>query len=313
VVLDRCVFDGLSNERLRGPVNVREYATPAGFRAAVEATLRERARRLGDLALLELALYRFALARVREKRHVPLLPPVLVREEAMYGTGFFRQTRSILTESNETSSTSWVLLRCRSRHSIRGRFSRSCPSVTVAYSTCFRREAGAAGQDTRGMFRVHQFDKVERFVYCVPEASGDEHDRLLAIEEGLVKELDLPYRAINVAAGDVGAPAVKKFDIEAWFLGGVTARSRRRRTRPIFSLVDSRSAFVARGRQSRTPCAISVREMKASSEAQHAGKSGGDVAIRSVRLGRTTSRAVTPVLPRRLKSGRGDGIRTHLR
>jgi len=93
------------------------------------------------------------------------------------------------------------------------------PLRYVAYSTCFRREAGAAGKDTRGMFRVHQFDKVEMFVYCVPEASADEHERLLAIEEGLVKELDLPYRVINVAAGDLGAPAVKKYDIEAWFPG----------------------------------------------------------------------------------------------
>ena len=93
------------------------------------------------------------------------------------------------------------------------------PRRYVAYSTCFRREAGAAGKDTRGMFRVHQFDKVEMFVYCVPEASRDEHERLLAIEEGLVKELDLPYRVINVAAGDLGAPAVKKYDIEAWFPG----------------------------------------------------------------------------------------------
>jgi len=69
------------------------------------------------------------------------------------------------------------------------------------------------------MFRVHQFDKVEMFVYCAPEASADEHERLLAIEEGLVKEIDLPYRVINVAAGDLGAPAVKKYDIEAWFPG----------------------------------------------------------------------------------------------
>ncbi len=139
--------------------------------------------RLGDLALLELALYRYAIARVAETGHIPVLPPVLVREESMYGTGFFP------TEA------------------------------VVAYSTCFRREAGAAGRDTRGMFRVHQFDKVEMFVYCVPEASADEHERLLAIEEGLVKELDLPYRVINVAAGDLGAPAVKKYDIEAWFPG----------------------------------------------------------------------------------------------
>jgi seryl-tRNA synthetase len=86
-----------------------------------------------------------------------------------------------------------------------------------AFSTCFRREAGAAGQDTRGMFRVHQFNKVELFVFCEPGRSGDEHDRLLAIEEELVQALGVPYRVVNVAAGDLGASASKKYDIEAWF------------------------------------------------------------------------------------------------
>ena len=91
------------------------------------------------------------------------------------------------------------------------------PLRYAAFSTCFRRESGAAGKDTRGMFRVHQFNKVELFVYCEPERSGEEHDRLLAIEEELVQALDLPYRVVNVAAGDLGASAAKKYDIEAWF------------------------------------------------------------------------------------------------
>ena len=91
------------------------------------------------------------------------------------------------------------------------------PLRYVAFSTCFRRESGAAGKDTRGMFRVHQFNKVELFVYCEPERSREEHDRLLAIEEELVQALELPYRVVNVAAGDLGASAAKKYDIEAWF------------------------------------------------------------------------------------------------
>jgi seryl-tRNA synthetase len=86
-----------------------------------------------------------------------------------------------------------------------------------AFSTCFRRESGAAGKDTRGMFRVHQFNKVELFVYCEPSVSGEEHDRILGIEEELAQALELPYRVVNVAAGDLGAPAAKKYDIEAWF------------------------------------------------------------------------------------------------
>jgi seryl-tRNA synthetase len=89
----------------------------------------------------------------------------------------------------------------------------------VAHSTCFRRESGAAGKDTRGIFRVHQFEKVEMFVYCLPETSRQEHERLLGIEEGLIQALGIPYRVINTAAGDLGAPAVKKYDIEAWFPG----------------------------------------------------------------------------------------------
>jgi seryl-tRNA synthetase len=93
------------------------------------------------------------------------------------------------------------------------------PLRYAGYSTCFRREAGAAGKDTRGMFRVHQFDKVEMFVFCRPEDSPEEHERLLATEEALVGELGLPYRVVNIAAGDLGASASKKYDIEAWFPG----------------------------------------------------------------------------------------------
>jgi seryl-tRNA synthetase len=86
-------------------------------------------------------------------------------------------------------------------------------------SHCFRREAGTYGKDTAGIFRVHQFDKVEMFVFTTPEASPDEHERLLAIEEALVRQLEVPYRVVNIAAGDLGASAAKKYDIEAWFPG----------------------------------------------------------------------------------------------
>jgi len=91
------------------------------------------------------------------------------------------------------------------------------PLQYAGYSTCFRREAGAAGKDTRGMFRVHQFDKVEMFAFCQPERSSEEHELLLAIEEELVQGLGVPYRVVNIAAGDLGASASKKYDIEAWF------------------------------------------------------------------------------------------------
>ena len=150
-----------------------------------------------------------------------MLPPVLVRDEAMYGTGFFPtdEMNIYAVERDELYLTG--RRRSRSRPSTWARSSRrtSCRLRYAAFSTCFRREAGAAGRDTRGMFRVHQFDKVEMFVFTTPEESRDEHERLLAIEEELVGELGLPYRVVNVAAGDLGAPATKKYDIEAWFPG----------------------------------------------------------------------------------------------
>jgi seryl-tRNA synthetase len=175
--------------------------------------------RLGDAAVLELALYRFALDRIVAKGFVPVLPPVLVREEAMYGTGFlptdevniYRIERDelYLTGTSEVGLASFHL----------GEELEELPLRYAGYSTNFRREAGAAGKDTRGMFRVHQFDKVEMFVFCEPEASGAEHEGLLAIEEELVQEVGLPYRVVNIAAGDLGASAAKKYDIEAWFPG----------------------------------------------------------------------------------------------
>jgi seryl-tRNA synthetase len=175
--------------------------------------------RVGDVALLEIALYRWALARIVQKGHVPVLPPVLVRDEAMYGTGFFPSDKGDFYEVPEDGlylvGTSEVPL--AAFHG--GEELDALPLRYVAFSTCFRREAGAAGKDTRGMFRVHQFDKVEMFVYCDPEHSRDEHERLLAIEEELVQELGLPYRVLNMAAGDLGASAAKKYDIEAWFPG----------------------------------------------------------------------------------------------
>ncbi len=177
--------------------------------------------RIGDVALLELALYRFALDRLCEKGFVPVLPPVLVREEAMYGTGFFPtdEVNIYAVERDELYLVGTSEVSLAALHMGEILDEDSLPLRYTGYSTCFRREAGAAGKDTRGMFRVHQFDKVEMFVFTFPEASRDEHERLLAIEEELVQELDLPYRVVNVAAGDLGASAAKKYDIEAWFPG----------------------------------------------------------------------------------------------
>jgi len=175
--------------------------------------------RVGEVALLELALYRFALDRLVGKGFVPVLPPVLVREEAMYGTGFLPtdEVNIYKIERDELYLTGTSEVALASFHM--GEELDELPRRYAGYSTNFRRESGAAGKDTRGMFRVHQFDKVEMFVFADPAHSAAEHDALLALEEELVQELGLPYRVVNVAAGDLGASAAKKYDIEAWFPG----------------------------------------------------------------------------------------------
>jgi seryl-tRNA synthetase len=177
--------------------------------------------RVGAAALLELALYRFALDRLVRKGFTPVLPPVLVREEAMYGTGFFPtdEVNIYRIERDELYLTGTSEVALAAMHAGEVLEADALPLHYAGYSACFRREAGAAGKDTRGMFRVHQFDKVEMFVFCLPERSREEHDRLLAVEEELIAELDIPYRVVNIAAGDLGASASKKYDIEAWFPG----------------------------------------------------------------------------------------------
>ena len=174
---------------------------------------------VGDTALVEQAIFRLAIARLVDAGFSLVRPPVLVRERAMYGTGFFPTEKSNIYEIPEDglylTGTSEVAL--AGLHMDEILEADSLPRRYAAYSTCFRREAGAAGKDTHGMFRVHQFDKAEMFVFCRPEESWDEHERLLALEEELVQAVGLPYRVVNVAAGDLGDPAAKKYDIEAWF------------------------------------------------------------------------------------------------
>jgi seryl-tRNA synthetase len=172
---------------------------------------------IGDTAVLALALYRFALDRAASHGHVPVIPPVLVREEAMYGTGFFPTDRSNIyaLEADDLYLTGTAEVALAGLHM--GEILDEMPVRYAGFSPCFRREAGAAGKDTRGMFRVHQFNKVELFAFVAPQRSREEHERLLAIEEEMVQALGVPYRVVNVAAGDLGDPAAKKYDIEAWF------------------------------------------------------------------------------------------------
>ena len=172
----------------------------------------------GHAALLELGLIRFAMDRLTGEGFTPVVPPVLVREEAMFGTGFFPTDRdqvyAIERDDLYLVGTSEVSLAGLHLDEILD--GEDLPIRYAGFSTCFRREAGTYGKDTRGIFRVHQFDKVEMFSFCHPDRSWDEHDYMLSIEERILQELELPYRVVNVAAGDLGASAAKKFDIEVW-------------------------------------------------------------------------------------------------
>jgi seryl-tRNA synthetase len=172
----------------------------------------------GDLVLLELALVRFAIDMVRAEGHEPVVPPVLVRAEALEGTGYFPEAREQIYEIEKDdlflTGTSEVAL--AGLHADEILEADQLPLRYCAFSTCFRREAGAAGRDTRGIFRVHQFDKVEMFSFVAPSESKAEHERLLSIEERILVALEIPYRVVNIAVGDLGAPAAKKYDCEAW-------------------------------------------------------------------------------------------------
>lgn len=175
----------------------------------------------GELVFLELALVRWALEKLRGHGFEPVIPPVLVREPALYGTGMLPDTEQQIYHVPDDDlylvGTSEVAL--ASMHQGEILDAADLPVRYAGFSPCFRREAGAAGRDTRGMFRVHQFDKVEMFSFVPPDESAAEHERLLAIEEEILGELQIPYRVVDIAVDDLGASAARKFDCEAWLPG----------------------------------------------------------------------------------------------
>jgi seryl-tRNA synthetase len=203
----------------------RDHLELAGPRIDMETAARVSGSRFaylkGDLVMLEFALVRYALGIAREHGFEPVVPPVLVREAALYGTGFLPDTEQQIYALPDDDlfliGTSEVPL--ASLHAGDILEEAGLPVRYAGFSTCFRREAGAAGKDTRGIFRVHQFDKVELFAFVRPEDSPAEHERLLAIEEGIMQDLGVPYRVVNIAAHDLGASAAKKYDLEAWLPG----------------------------------------------------------------------------------------------
>jgi seryl-tRNA synthetase len=175
----------------------------------------------GELVLLELALVRWALEVLGRHGFEPVVPPVLVREQALFGTGMLPDTEQqiyhVPADDLYLVGTSEVAL--ASLHAEEVLDAADLPLRYAGFSPCFRREAGAAGRDTRGLFRVHQFDKVEMFSFVAPDASPAEHERILAIEEEILQALGVPYRVVNIAADDLGASAAKKYDLEAWLPG----------------------------------------------------------------------------------------------
>jgi seryl-tRNA synthetase len=170
----------------------------------------------GDVARLELSLVSWALDHLAGFGFEAVIPPVLVREEALYGTGFLPDTEQQIyhLEADDLYLVGTSEVALASLHA--GEILEELPKRYAGFSPCFRREAGAAGKDTRGIFRVHQFDKVEMFSFVEPGTSRDEHERLLAIEESIMQALGLPYRVVNIAVDDLGASAAKKYDCEAW-------------------------------------------------------------------------------------------------
>ena len=203
----------------------RDHLELAGWRIDMERGARLSGSRFaylrGELVLLELGLVRFVLETLIEDGFEPVIPPVLVREQALYGTGMLPDTEQQIYHLPEDDlylvGTSEVALASLHRDEILA--AEQLPLRYAGFSTCFRREAGAAGKDTRGIFRVHQFDKVEMFSFVAPEEAPGEHQRLLGIEEAILQDLEIPYRVVAIAVNDLGASAAKKFDCEAWLPG----------------------------------------------------------------------------------------------
>jgi len=204
------------------PEWARDHLELAGERIDMERGARLSGSRFyylrGDLVMLELALVQWVLTKLRGKGFEPVIPPVLVREQALYGTGFLPDTEQQIyhlpADDLYLAGTSEVAL--ASLHAGEILDAAELPRRYAGFSPCFRREAGAAGRDTRGIFRVHQFEKVEMFSFVEPDQSVEEHERLLAIEEEIFGELAVPYRVVNIAVNDLGSSAAKKYDIEAW-------------------------------------------------------------------------------------------------
>ena len=172
-----------------------------------------------EIALMEFALTRLAFDVLVEKGFIPVIPPVMIKSEMAMGMGFIQQTddeEAYYLPKDDLYLTATAEQSLGSMHAGKVFEEKDLPKRYAGFSTCFRREAGSYGKDTKGIFRVHQFDKVEMFSFTKPEDSEKEHKFLLEIEKSLMNELKLPYQVVNIASGDLGMPAAQKYDIETW-------------------------------------------------------------------------------------------------
>ena len=216
-----------SIERVVGATPAPPKLDHADFATAMRWVDRERAAEiagsrfaylLGDAVMLEFALVQWVMTKLVADGFTPVIPPVLVRESTMEEAGFFPTDRAQVydVDNGELFLVGTAEVPLSVLHRNETLVADSLPLRYAGFSPCFRREAGTYGKDTRGIFRVHQFDKVEMFVFAEPSNSWEEHERILAIEESIIGGLGLPYRVVNIAAGDLGNAAAKKFDIEVW-------------------------------------------------------------------------------------------------
>ena len=203
----------------------RDHLDLAGPMIDMEAAARLSGARFaylkGPLVMVEMALVSWALDLLQGEGFEPVIPPVLVREEALFGTGFLPDTEQqiyrLADDDLYLTGTSEVALAGLNAGEIIEQA--DLPLRYAGFSPCFRREAGSAGKDTRGVFRVHQFDKVEMYSLVPPDQSEDEHERILALEERILTDLGIPYRVVNIGVAELGASAAKKYDCEAWLPG----------------------------------------------------------------------------------------------
>lgn len=173
-----------------------------------------------EAVLLEFAIVNWLMAKYASKGFTPVTVPMLVKEKMMYATGFFPADRNEIYHVNPDEDNLYLIgtseVPMAGLHMNKPLQESELNKRYIGFSTCFRREAGSYGKDTKGILRVHQFDKMEMFSFCHPEKSLEEHNFLVSIEEEILQELELPYKVVDICGGDLGAPAARKYDCEVW-------------------------------------------------------------------------------------------------